>query len=250
MKQTKTTIKSNLIYTWWFPLFVVLVVLVGTPMVILPKIDQIIAANRDLEKVETELKNAEKKVAQLNTVDEEQVKELFRDLRQALPAQKPYYEVLLLLQQLGYQTGVALGDFELKPGSVATDSAIKTTVADGKTYVKFDTEFGISGTSEQVSAFVVALHESVPLLKISSISIGKSSADDAEDRRSVALELQVLHMPDKPPVKTITYEPLPPLSESVDEVSQALAQYFNPVAEQNVSLEPISGVPRTDIFNF
>lgn len=252
MKKVKGTVNSNFVARWWFPLLVVIIVVLGLPLVIIPKIEQISSVHRDLNGLEQDLKKAEKKISQLKAVDEAQISGLSASFKQALPTQKPYYEVLLLLQQLGAKTGVVLGDFELNPGSLASESAKTDKVKTKDGYVTLDTELRLTGSTDQISAFVVGLHESLPLLKVQSISIGKSSSEDQTDLRTVSLALQVLYKtdPQAGSVQAVGVEPLVPLSGTVSEVSQSLSQYYNPELEAQLVPEPINGSPRTDIFNF
>lgn len=247
----KTIVNSGFLSLWWFPIFVGTVVLVGSLMVVVPKVNQIISDGSDLERVESDLRDAEKKVQQLKSVDKNQLVGLHTSFRQALPSQKPYYEVLLLLQQLGAQTGVSVGDFELNPGSLASDSAKTDTSSTKNGVVYLDTKLNVSGSIEQVSGFISRLYRSVPLLEIANISISGSSGNSTEvNVRRVSFELKIVYLPDKPIAKTVSIKPLNPLSGAVDEVLVMLAEYYNPMADVGSYEQPLSDYSRTDIFNF
>jgi Tfp pilus assembly protein PilO len=249
MSKKAPVVPSSKMLRWWFPLLVATIVMVGTPLVVIPKISETIEAHKSLGKVEADLAAAEKKLSQLESVDEAEVLQLGRELRTALPAQKPYYEMLLLLQQLGAKTGVALGDFELNPGAIATESAeLPKTSKEG--YVSLETELSVSGTTEQVSEFITNVQSSLPLLLVREITISGDKQDATEDIRQVSLNLDILYMADVPQTSTVTLTPLPPLSSSVDEVTRAIAGYYDPQKEYTGEIMPLTETIREDIFNF
>jgi hypothetical protein len=249
MSKKTPIVPSGKLLMWWFPMLVGLVVLIGTPLVVVPKISETIEAHKSLGAVEADLAAAEKKLLQLESVDEAQILQIGRDLRTALPAQKPYYEMLLLLQQLGAKTGVSLGDFELNPGAIAT-AAAETAKVSKEGYVVLDTELSVSGTTEQVSEFITSVQSSLPLLLVKEITISGDKKDVSEDVRQVNLALEILYMADAPQASTVKLTPLPPLSSSVDEVVRAIAGYYDPQKEYEGEIMPLGETVREDIFNF
>lgn len=252
MKSSKTiVVKASELRLWWFPLLVVLVVVVGTPLVILPTINRIVGTNKQLGQMESDLRNAVKKIDQLKAVDEDKINQLSLLFKQALPAQKPYYQALLALQQLRNDTGVSLGDLELNLGLLASDSAGVKAKTDRGGYMTMDTKLRVEGTTEQISEFVTKLQESLPLMKVNNISIDTTSRVGTDnDLRGVNLDLQLVYMLDPPQSKTIGYEPLPLLSDEVDIVSKELEEYFNPMVDEAIIEPSVTDLSRTDIFNF
>lgn len=250
MKQPKVYVRPAYVTMWWFPFFVGGVVILGTLLVLVPQIKGIVSSKQTLDKLSADLEKAEKKITQVNALDANEIKTSTTLLTQALPGKAPYYEVLLLIQQLGGQTGVILGDFELKPGSLATGSAAKVQKPNKEGYLSMDTKLTVKGTTEQVSDFVIKLQESLPLVMIKGISISKDNVQAQEDVRSANLELQLLYMPELKLITEVDLTPLAPISSDLFQISNTLMTYFNPEAIAATQPASISDFSRTDLFNF
>ncbi len=248
-KQPTSLISPVYLKLWWFPFMVGMIVIVGTMAVLVPQTKGIIATNAKLKRVTTDVSKAEKKLLQVNALNEDEMAWRMKLLTQALPSDKPYYQVIGLLQQLGIQTGVVLGEFELSPGSLATPSAQKTKTAK-EDYVTLDTELAISGTTDQVSDFIVRLHESLPLLKITDVSISSDEVAQDDDVRRAQLTLQIVYLTDPEIQKEVSLEPIASLSTETVLIENTLRGYFNPEALIATQSASVSNFSRTDLFNY
>jgi Tfp pilus assembly protein PilO len=233
---------------WWFPALVFMVVVVGSLFVLLPQSTQLKESMENIEKTQQQLNQAQAKISEISQIDVTQLNRLENLAANALPEHKPYFEALVTLQQLAAETGIFLQDFKLDPGSLATESAKKTAISpDGS--VKMSTKLSIMGTTESVSQFVERLQQSLPLVTITSISIGQNNNEEETDRRQADLSLDLYYAGPLPDKGKLSYEPLSQISESQQAVFDLLANYKG-VSSASEAAAAISNFERTNIFSF
>jgi Tfp pilus assembly protein PilO len=240
---------SAVLSLWWFSAIVVVLIFAGTMLVLVPQVKSAVELGKKLNAVEAEYDKAQAKVTQIGLLDQGRIDELHQMMSLALPPQKPYYEVLLSLQHNAQTSGVSLGDFSISPGSLATESA-QAVKASSQGLVTLPTSLSVQGTTEQVTNFVISLQNSLPLVKITGITISGDRNQSENDSRQAQIDLIIAYLIDLPVQSLIGYEPLPPLGSDVDQLYATLRSYENPVeiAEQ---VDPaLTDVTRTDLFNF
>jgi len=250
MKKTVNIARPAYLNLWWFPILVGAIVLLGLTTVLIPQSTKIIESARNLKQLNQDLEKAEQKISQIDQVDVEEIGELDNLFSKALPQQKPYFEVMLLLQQLASQTGVALGDFELNPGQLGSDSAKVDRQESADGYVTLDTKLNLNGTSEQMSNFMVMLHSSMPLLVVDEISISNNVKKDDSSQRSSQIALKILYMKQTKHITDVDLEPLKALSGDAADIKRTLSGYLDPTATIIPGTSIIQNSSRTNIFDF
>lgn len=234
---------------WWFPALVAAVVLLGATTVLIPQSTRIIESVENLKVMNQDLEKAEKKIAQVDRIDSLEIGVYDSLFTKALPKQKPYFEVMVLLQQLAMQTGVVVGDFELNPGQLGSGSA-QMTEQDNAGYVQLETKLNLTGNSEQLSNFLVKLHNATPLLIVDEISISNDAANDATSQRGAQIALKILYSQETNKVNAVGLEPLSALSKDVATIRDTLANYYDPNSEPTSVNTIIRDSSRTNIFEF
>ncbi len=232
---------------WWFPGLVGLIVLVGSFAVLLPQINNFKEKYGLLKTTRQSLAKAETKLDQVVQLDTERTTALYRLSTQALPKHKPYYEVLMSIQQLAVETGVRVGDFDLDPGSLATKSA--TRQENG--YTTLSTTLHINGTTPQVTAFVDRLHQSLPLVGVTKISISTLSKKEMEtaDQRQASLEIDIYYSSEIAAKKADFSTPLSTITKEMEAAAETLAHY-TVMGTNTASGSAVSNFGRTDLFSF
>lgn len=240
---------SAVLSLWWFPIMVAFVVFMGTMLVLIPQVNTVADLWNQLKQVQAQHDKAQAKVTQIGMLDQPRIDELHGLMSLALPPQKPYYEMLLSLKKNAQDTGVALGDFSIAPGSLATESA-QTTKVSSTGLVTLPTSLSVQGTTEQVTNFVIGLQNSLPLIKITGITISGDNRQTELDSRQAQIDFIIAYLIDPPIKSQIGLEPLPPLGSEVDQLYTTLLSYDNPVVVMEQSDLTLIDGSRVDLFNF
>ncbi len=233
---------------WWFPGLVATLVIIGTVGVLVPQVQQMTEAINEMKSIKKTAEQAQTKLEQVEGLNSGKIESLINLAQQALPEHKPYYEVLMAIQQLSSETEVWAGDFDLTPGSLATKSAQPQIEKAG--YVTLATKLTVSGQSDNVIRFVERLQQSLPLVSITSITIGQEVKGLDVSQRQASLDLQIHYvLPSNASKKDIIAAPLPVLSDSATSTLSQLSGYakVQTVASSSAS---VSNYDRTDVFSF
>ena len=248
MRPSKKMVTNSQLAMWWFPFVVVMVVAVGSLFVLLPQVNQIIENTTALKGIDSQLTKAQAKMTQVDAIDATEIDNLESLAAKALPEHKPYFEVMVTLQQLASETEVTLQDFKIDPGSLATESS-KITDAKRNDVVKLSTNLSVKGTTASVSQFVEKLQQSFPLITTTSVSISQSKNTEEVDQRQAQLNLDLYFSEPLQLSEKISYEPLPQFNESQQEIFTVLADYSTKIDAAG-AMSSFTSVDRTDIFTY
>ncbi len=233
---------------WWFPGLVAALVVLGSIGVLVPQLQKMSGAIEEYKAVKKTAGQAQTKLNQVEALNAEKIESLLRLAQQALPEHKPYYEVLMTIQQLSAESGVWASDFDLTPGSLATKSAQPQTEAAG--YVTLATKLAVAGQSDNVIRFVERLQQSLPVVSITSITIGQEVKGGDTSQRQASLDLLIHYvLPTTSSKMDVVTSPLPVLSETAASTFTQLAEYVTTTTTASSSAA-VSNYGRTDVFSF
>src|SRR5258708_27410900 len=104
-----------------------IVMIVLSVLFVVPQTQQIISESTQISLQQQKLADATTKVAFLQSLSAQDLQSQKTLLQTVLPSQKPVTPLISSMEQLAQDAGVTLKNFELNPGSVATNSAASTT---------------------------------------------------------------------------------------------------------------------------
>jgi hypothetical protein len=207
-----------------------------------------LAANRQLKTEQQKLTQLDRKAQEL-----EQLK-LSPEFAQAdvinrvLPSHKPLLELLNNLNNVAGQTTVAITEFEINPGEIASDStqATKQPAAKKKStdFDQLDLKLTIVGDLAQIRNFMDLIERVSPMTTITSLSVDRQSGDtELSSATRADLALSTYYYTKS--ISSALSSPLPEISAREREVFQAILA-FTP-AELEAQTEIIGG-SNTDLF--
>lgn len=139
-----------------------------------PQISNITNTNRKLKQENDRLDKLVKKSFEL-----EQVK-LLPEFSQAdkvekvLPSHKPLLELLTHLNQIASKTEVSITQFEISPGSIATDST-QVAVKTATNFNKLELNLTVNGPLKKVEEFMSLIEKISPITTITDLSLSRRS---------------------------------------------------------------------------
>jgi hypothetical protein len=172
-----------------FPLFSVLIVVGVSVFILVPQLRQIIEVRDDLAILKQDKSRLSEKKELLEELSKTTIDEEIEMLTKVLPRNKAVVLWLTLFNDLAKDTGVSIGKYAFKPGSIATESAQEENKDDeinsketsrltsnAKTSRKiiekeksFQLEMNVSGTIESVREFFNKIEKTAPIVRVSSI---------------------------------------------------------------------------------
>lgn len=123
-----------------------------------------------------EVKAKEATFVLLNSIPDEKINKDYATITTAIPTQKDIVLIYTELSSASNAVGVKLGGFNVKIGGIYSTSTTKPTekTISGVPFMNIIVSVAGSGTS--LSKFADKLYESVPLVEIKSVDIGKNDA--------------------------------------------------------------------------
>ncbi len=121
------------------------------------------------------------KVSILSGLDVEVLNERVRILDQALPPRKDVVLYLSAIDGLSRELNLNFGGISLSPGEVTEATGSATKASASKKFTGLDTletDIDITGTQENIYAFLRLVEESVPLMTITDVKVSGVSADN------------------------------------------------------------------------
>jgi Tfp pilus assembly protein PilO len=227
------------------------IVLIGTLLV--PQVQEAYASYQKMQAEKPKLQKLLDKLDELESIEMNPDFAQVDVVEKALPSRKPLMELLLALSSVSQDTGIAIEQFELRPGLVATDSTQPTQQASSKgAFDQLALDVMIRGTFDDIVAFLLKVEEVSPFSTITSMEIGNQINMNAEGFEDLAQEAVFQAV-----LTTETYfftqsiaaridSPLPKLSEKERQVLSALASFVP--TEAPVETE-IRGGGSEDLFN-
>lgn len=206
--------------------------------VMIPQIQDTISL---LGKLNTETPKTEKlkqKLAALesivNTAEYAQI-EVVDD---ALPSKKPLLELLTSLYTVSTKTNVAIQQFKLSPGLVASDSTAQAAVSkrNDKAYDSLELTIQLSGTFQQIQDFLLQVEKAAPFTTVTKMDIGgeiSTGGDSSKENRVFKADLVTRTFFFTQAISVRVETPLPILDVKEQNVLAALASFVpNTLTEQ------------------
>ena len=165
----------------------------------------------DLESKDRELNRFRQKALQLEetAIDPEFAK--ISEIDQVLPSHKPLLELLSNLNSVANETEVAIDNFSLSPGKIASDTTqVKKNTSQEQKYDALFLNFSVSGALGRVQRFMDLIEQTTPISTITSISLSRQINDDSLAETKANLELKIFYFTQ--PIKTTIASPLPEIS--------------------------------------
>lgn len=224
MKQTQIQ-SSNIKLLWGTrkPFLATLGLLVGASVLVfffvVPQITQAYSYFTQWQEAQATEKSLKEKLQALS--DTERAPEFRYEtlVNTALPDRKPLLELMQSLAMLSQESNVNIDRFSLTPGLVATQAAESPS----NTAESLDVEYSVSGSFEQLNAFMRRVEEVTPFTTIVSLGINTNNKD-AEKTNFVANIKSETYFFAKS-VVTGESTTLPKISSDAESVLQALQQY-------------------------
>lgn len=181
----------NKLSSYVVPVISLLVVVILVPVVIMPQLKNIAASSKVLNENEGRLDKIESKANKLEELakNKAQIEENLKFVETVLPINKEVAALVLGIQALAHNSGLAVSSFKIQPGKVATESAKKTT--EGETKIAANTpasptstkdnlvfNMGLAGELKSLRAFLAALESGKRVITLSQVkSTGGSGAN-------------------------------------------------------------------------
>lgn len=179
---------------------------------------QTVLANRTLTNEGNQhLISLQAKTQILKTTNRIEIRNRLQKLNLALPLEKDVGLMFSSLDNIAALSNTRLGTFSLKVGSFATSSAIPATSSVG--VPALEVKLNVSGTTGNIAEFIKQAHKTIPLMQISSVSLGGLSST-----------VQLLYY--YKPAATINQAidtPLPAISTARDKILREIEQREGPV---------------------
>jgi hypothetical protein len=170
-------------------------------------------------------------------------------INEVLPSHKPLLELLNNLNNVAGETRVAITEFEISPGEIATDSTEVSQRAGNKQqadYNELRLELTIVGGLNQVREFMDLIERVSPLTTITSLTIDrKVGANVTEISNATRADLALNTYYYTKPISSTLSAPLPEISNEERRIFQEILQ-FSP-SEIEEQTEIISG-SNSDLF--
>lgn len=197
-------------------------------LAIYPQITESIALSAKHEKEQPKLEKIQSKLASLQNIDSLTEYEQADTVNAALPSNKPLLEFLTSLNSVAIASNIAISDFALSPGSIATDSADATSTKKTGPVDTLDLELEIKGTFDEVQQFLLDIEKISPFTTITQLSLGKgATAADRESNRVIDAKLSTSTYFFTQSIKATVDAPLPTLTAIDRTVLNALTLFQN-----------------------
>lgn len=177
----KTKFKLENLTTYAIPVLSFLVVIILIPSVIMPQLNSIVDSSKILNKNKgrlDQLKSKASKLADLST-QKNDIENNLKFVETVLPINKEVAALVLGIQDLARNSGLAVATFKIQPGKTATDSAstAKTSTAQPQAAVSTPIStkdnlvfnLGLSGDMKSLRTFLAALETGKRVLTLSQV---------------------------------------------------------------------------------
>ncbi|NCN51125.1 MAG: hypothetical protein GW925_01590 [Candidatus Pacebacteria bacterium] len=197
---------------------------------IYPQITESLSLNTKYSKEHPTLEKLQAKLLELQSIDSTTEFSQADVVNSALPSKKPLLEFLTSLNSIAIANNISVGNFELSPGQISTDSAdaTKTTKQAAASVDTLDLELEIEGSFDGLQQFLLDIEKISPFTTITKLSLGQgaSGADRGSDRQIKAtLSTSTYFFTQS--IKATVDAPLPKLTALDRNVLTALAQFQN-----------------------
>ncbi|MBU2577586.1 type 4a pilus biogenesis protein PilO [Patescibacteria group bacterium] len=235
----KTTLEEYLI-----PVAAIVLVIIGTFFLIIPKTGQIQEVRSKIKQQDTKISQLSQKAAELSSLSETELYESSSLLLAAVPAEKDFYETLMMSKQIVSENGVFIESFKFAPGEVSTESAKKVTLSSLPFEISFNSNF------ENLKSMVENIEKMLPLVTIDRIRFGSVEATESGSLADFSGKINLMsYFSPLPKSLGAPEKPLPKIGNQDRELVEKLKSYkkYEPLA---VEEEEVITVGKENPFPF
>lgn len=216
----KDAIKVTL-QEYLFPIAAILLVVVGTTFLIVPKIKQIQEVRIKIKKQDENISQLSQKAAELSSLSETELYENSSLLLEAVPSQKDFYETLVMSKQVVTENGVFIESFKFVPGDVSTQSATKKV-----TLSPLPVEISFVSSFDSLKAMIENIDKMLPLITIDRIRFGTVESTESGSLADFTGKLNIMsYFSPLPASLGAPEKSLPKISSQEREVVEQLKDY-------------------------
>lgn len=215
---------------------VVLVLLILIAQALLPQIENFITNRTILSESSIKLEELKNKAKLLAGMDKTASRQKLQKLNQALPIEKDVGLMLGALDRIAARSNVRLGNFSLPVGSFATTSAVPSNSKIGVPSI--EVSLNLKGDINSIIKFITEAHQSLPVLRVGSISFTQESS-------TVNLSFYFKPLSTVSGIKAET--PLPQVSKKQEDILQKILEREAPFIIQSEE-KPTGEQKRTELF--
>lgn len=177
----KTKFKLHNLTTYAVPVISLIVVIILIPVVIMPQLNSIAASSKILNQNKGRLDQLESKASKLADLSTQKndIQNNLKFVETVLPINKEVASLVLGIQELARNSGLAVSTFKIQPGKTATASATtanstspqtQTTAATPKsTKDNLVFNLGLAGDMKSLRTFLAALETGKRILTLSQV---------------------------------------------------------------------------------
>jgi Tfp pilus assembly protein PilO len=230
----KVSIKTMPTMVWVFPLVTALLILGSLFTILIPQVSGIIEGRGQVETLKKQHEQLVAKRTSLENLSEAELRQQFEKAEFVLPSSKPLFRFMQsmggLIQQ--HET-VRMSDYELSPGSLATESG-EVVESAGK-LSRLATELTLQGNFNEVYKLLGDYYSLSPFVSVQNIQFSGdiAGAIDSVSNSEISASL-TLNIYYSPPLEVLgrVSDPLPRLTTSIAEtylLLDAFTDYGNQV---------------------
>jgi len=230
------------------PTVVVLVLILVTMYVAIPKLQEIFELNANIETQQEQLIQLKKKRVLLQSISRNEVIERIKTTSSAIPSEKDAGTVIATIEGVSTLHQIGLDSLSLSPGSVSSDSA-KTplpTVHGSLGTPAFPVNIHVRGDKVQFGQFLKSIQEARRLFDISEATV--TYFPDAQNFVSADLVLYAYYVP---PITTISAieTPIIEITQEEQTLLAKVAQFPEIGIQFTVGQTPPEAVGKTNLFS-
>ncbi|MBD3279534.1 MAG: hypothetical protein GF390_02370 [Candidatus Pacebacteria bacterium] len=221
------TTRRYLILAVGFAITAVLILVLA----IYPQTQSVLDLNSKLSKDKKYLQKLERKALELEQLKVSPEFSQADKVDETLPTHKPLLEMLNALNTIAVQTEVAITEFELNPGEIASPgselagSQSKTKSHSKTKYDNLEMEMKVAGQLTNVEEFLSLLERVTPLTTIIDLSLNRKKNAQDQYTGYVEAELTVQSYFYAPTIKTTIDSPVPVIDDQEKEIFQQILDY-------------------------
>lgn len=220
----------------YFPIFIVLTVVLLSVFFLVPKIRQIAESKSKITEQKAEINKLTDKLRDLQTLSEADLYNAQSVLLEALPGGKNFYVMLAQTKEIFGKSGASLKSFDLSPGLISTESAQKNEDNSNLLSMRLSFNSSYAGFSDILEAFSRVL----PLMEVEKIDFTSlsSTPSAAFPVLEGTMALKTFFAP-LPKTLGLIDQPLPKIDNEGNDLIKELSTYNRYQPEPQVSGETV-----------
>lgn len=223
---------------FYFPILVALVIIVLSPLFLIPKIRKIPEMRRTIAAQEKDVNQLAQKLSDLQSLSEVELFNTTSLLLEALPAQKDFYQILTLTKKVFNDNNSLLKSFDFAPGKISTESGEpKSQDSDS---LQMSLKILFTASYDNFSTLLNSFSKTLPIMEVDSIKFSSISATSSANLLDLegTINLKSYFAPLPKTIGRID-APLPKISSQGKSLTEELKTYQRYQEEETTSGEPV-----------